>query len=128
MAGPLRLANLGGGKLTDGTGRLARSSKGGWACVLVDTLACVSLQSDFMDRAQLHIKKIAEALTEEKINTSLRIAGQEANLCMEVWAYLSKRGTRQAARDLGFSAAYLSDVSRCKRNVSAELLNRVLSL
>ena len=27
-----------------------------------------------------------------------------------------------------FSAAYLSDVSRCKRNVSAELLKRVLSL
>ena len=82
-----------------------------------------------MDHAQYKIQRLADALAAKKKRLPGRIAPEEAGLCMEVWEYLSKRGSlRSVARELGFSAAYLSDVSRCKRNVSAELLKRVLSL
>ena len=82
-----------------------------------------------MDRTQYKIQRLAAALTAKKKRLPGRIASQEAGLCMAVWEYLSKRGSlRSVARELGFSAAYLSDVSRCKRNVSSEWLKRVLSL
>jgi hypothetical protein len=82
-----------------------------------------------MDEEQKYIHRSAAALAIFRARYTADLESRERRLCGRVWRYLSQRGSlRSAAKDLGFSPAYLSDVSHGKRNVSAELLKRVLSL
>jgi hypothetical protein len=77
----------------------------------------------------MRIAKWHRELERIAISNSERLTNAESQVRGLMFSYLSSRGSlRKAARDLKFSAAYLSDVSRGTRKISKELLRRVLAL
>jgi hypothetical protein len=82
-----------------------------------------------MDKAQIQIAHESRELERVAHSNTARLRGAEQELRKAVWSYLSKRGSlRKVAKELGFSAPYLSDVSLGRRKVSRELVKRVLAL